>query len=100
MVFNPCIITLKLTTPFQLLSNYYIYLIIFYPVNLHTSLTCIINNKMLKQFYVFRKMKNMYQILKPATFIQLAAESFQIILQPCVILKVYVLLLQKCFVLY
>jgi len=30
----------------------------------------------------------MYQILKPATFIQLAAESIQIIIQPCMILKV------------
>eukprot|EP00102_Acyrthosiphon_pisum_P020077 XP_016657287.1 PREDICTED: uncharacterized protein LOC107882832 [Acyrthosiphon pisum] len=36
---------------------------------------------------IFEKMKNMYQILKPATFIQLAAESFQIILQPCMMLK-------------
>ncbi|CAI6347113.1 unnamed protein product [Macrosiphum euphorbiae] len=38
---------------------------------------------------ILEKMKNMYQILKAATFIQLAAESFQIILQPCVILKFY-----------
>nr|UMT69223.1 odorant receptor 24 [Myzus persicae] len=38
---------------------------------------------------ILEKTKNMYQILKPATFIQLAAESFQIILQPCMILKLY-----------
>jgi len=53
---------------------------------------------MLKQLYGFREMKKMYQILKPATFIQLAVESFQIIFQPCVILKVH-LILQKRFVL-
>ncbi|CAI6347606.1 unnamed protein product [Macrosiphum euphorbiae] len=38
---------------------------------------------------IYEKMKNMYQILKPFTFIQVAAESFQIILQSCMILKFY-----------
>jgi len=55
------------------------------------SPTCIINNKMLKQFYGFRKMKNMYQILKPVIFTQLTAESFQIILHSCMILKVHII---------
>jgi len=39
-------------------------------------------------------MKNMYQILKPVIFIQLAAESFQIILHACMILKVHLLILK------
>ncbi|XP_060877188.1 uncharacterized protein LOC132950023 [Metopolophium dirhodum] len=38
---------------------------------------------------IYEKMKNVYQILKPFTFIQVAAESFQIILQACMILKFY-----------
>ncbi|XP_025205094.1 uncharacterized protein LOC112601604 [Melanaphis sacchari] len=38
---------------------------------------------------IFVKMKNMYQILKPVVLIQLAAESFQIILHACMILKLY-----------
>ncbi|XP_060834790.1 uncharacterized protein LOC132917852 [Rhopalosiphum padi] len=38
---------------------------------------------------IFVKMKNMYQILTPVVFIQLAAESIQIILHACMILKLY-----------
>jgi len=56
--------------------------------------TPFINNKILKNVYNFRKMKNMYYILKPVVFIQLAAESFQIILHACMILKVHLLILK------